>query len=63
MLTAREWEVLRLLAKGMGNKQIARTLKISENTVEKHVGAVLGKLGVASRQDLEALARQHRLEV
>ena len=62
-LTAREWEVLRLLAKGMGNKQIARTLKISENTVEKHVGAVLGKLGVASRQDLEALARQHRLEV
>ena len=55
--------MLRLLAKGMGNKQIARTLKISENTVEKHVGAVLGELGVASRQELVVFAVQHHLEV
>ena len=63
MLTAREWEVLRLLAKGMGNKQLARTLKIREKTVEGHLREVFGKLEVGSRHDLEALARQHRLEV
>ena len=63
MLTAREWEVLRRVTRGMSNRDIAEELVLSENTVEKHVGAVLGKLGVASRQELVVFAVQHHLEV
>ncbi|MCL4249510.1 MAG: response regulator transcription factor [Anaerolineae bacterium] len=48
-LTDREVEVLRLLAQGKANKEISRELHISETTVKSHVGAILGKLGVASR--------------
>jgi len=48
-LTERETEVLRLLAQGKANKEISRELHISETTVKSHVGAILGKLGVASR--------------
>ncbi|MCC6614252.1 MAG: response regulator transcription factor [Anaerolineae bacterium] len=48
-LTDREIEVLRLLAQGKANKEISRELHISETTVKSHVGAILGKLGVASR--------------
>ncbi|MBI2323177.1 MAG: response regulator transcription factor [Chloroflexi bacterium] len=48
-LTERETEVLRLLAEGRANKEIARALKIGEKTVKSHVSSILGKLGVASR--------------
>jgi len=48
-LTERETEVLRLLAAGEANKQIARTLGIGEKTVKTHVSSVLAKLGVNSR--------------
>jgi DNA-binding NarL/FixJ family response regulator len=48
-LTARETEVLRLLAQGDANKQIARRLHITENTVRTHVSTILHKLGVQSR--------------
>jgi HD-GYP domain-containing protein (c-di-GMP phosphodiesterase class II) len=48
-LTARETEVLALLAKGLINKQIARQLSISARTVGKHVEHVYAKLGVSSR--------------
>jgi len=48
-LTERETEVLRLLAAGEANKQIARTLGIGEKTVKTHVSSVLSKLGVNSR--------------
>lgn len=47
--TSREQEVLQLLAGGAGDKMIARQLRISQRTVEKHVGAVLRKTGTASR--------------
>jgi DNA-binding NarL/FixJ family response regulator len=48
-LTEREWSVLRLLARGQSNKEIAQELQISETTVKTHVKNVLGKLGVPSR--------------
>ncbi|MCC6958742.1 MAG: response regulator transcription factor [Dehalococcoidia bacterium] len=48
-LTERETEVLRLLAQGYANKEIARTLVIGEKTVKTHVSNVLAKLGVQSR--------------
>lgn len=49
MLTGREREVLRLLALGHSNKEIARDLQIAEDTVKTHVKHVLAKLGVQSR--------------
>lgn len=48
-LTAREMEVLQLLAEGLPNKAIARRLGISDHTVKFHVNAILGKLGAQSR--------------
>ena len=48
-LTARETEVLRLLAQGQANKEIAARLRIGETTVKSHVASILAKLGVQSR--------------
>lgn len=48
-LTQREIEVLRLLAQGLANKEIARELGIGEKTVKTHVSNILSKLGVLSR--------------
>ena len=48
-LSERETDVLRLLARGYANKQIARDLGIGEKTVKTHVSSILGKLGVCSR--------------
>ena len=48
-LTAREREVLALLAEGLSDKQIARRLTISTHTVAKHVSSVLAKLGAHNR--------------
>jgi NarL family two-component system response regulator LiaR len=48
-LTAREHEVLELIAGGLSNKRIARELGLSEKTVKTHVGHVLSKLGVTDR--------------
>ena len=55
-LTARERQVLELVANGLPNKTIARKLGISEHTVKFHVGSVLGKLGAASRTEAVTLA-------
>jgi DNA-binding CsgD family transcriptional regulator/tetratricopeptide (TPR) repeat protein len=51
-LTPRQAEVLSLLAEGLTNTRIARRLHISAKTVDHHVSAVLGKLGVTSRAEL-----------
>lgn len=48
-LTGREVEVLRLVARGLGNRAIADALSLSEPTVRAHVSAILGKLHLASR--------------
>jgi DNA-binding NarL/FixJ family response regulator len=60
-LTARELEVLGLLASGLSNKAIARRLEISEHTAKFHVGSVLGKLGASSRTEAVALAARRAL--
>jgi DNA-binding NarL/FixJ family response regulator len=55
-LTAREQEVLGLIALGMSNAQIARTLVISEKTAGHHVSRILTKLGVRNRTEAAAHA-------
>ena len=60
-LTDRESEVLRAIAQGMANKEIARRLDISEKTVKTHVSSVLAKLGVQSRTQAALYAAQHGL--
>ncbi len=50
-LTARETEVLQLLAQGLANKQIASLLSISEHTVKFHVSSIYAKLGAANRTE------------
>jgi DNA-binding CsgD family transcriptional regulator len=59
-LTARERQVLELLAQELSNRQIGEQLGRSERTVEKHVASLLGKLGVGSRR--EAVARWQAFE-
>jgi len=58
-LTMREWDVLRNLASGKTNAQIATGLFVTEGTVKSHVKHILRKLGAANRT--EAVARYHRM--
>jgi two-component system, NarL family, response regulator YdfI len=60
-LTPREQEVLRMLALGLANKEIASRMNISEHTVKFHVAAILGKLGAASRTEAVAMGIRHGL--
>lgn len=60
-LTERELEVLRLIARGLNNTDIADCLFLSEGTVRNHVSAILAKLGVADRTQAAVIAIQHGL--
>jgi len=54
-LTPREREVLQMLAIGLGNKEIAARMRISEHTAKFHVASILGKLGATSRTEAAAV--------
>jgi DNA-binding CsgD family transcriptional regulator len=60
-LTAREAEVLRLVAAGKSNSQIAAELVLSEKTIARHLSNIFGKLDVASRTAAAAYAFEHQL--
>ena len=60
-LSAREVEVLRLVAAGMTNRAIAEALAISERTVDRHVSNIFTKLDVSSRAAATAFAYEHGL--
>lgn len=60
-LTKREVEVMRLLARGLSNPQIAQELNISVNTVKTHIGHILAKLQLENRTQAAAYAVQKRL--
>jgi DNA-binding NarL/FixJ family response regulator len=60
-LTAREQEVMRLIARGYTYKECAARLNLSVKTIETHVSAVLRKLQLSNRHELTAWAANHRL--
>jgi NarL family two-component system response regulator LiaR len=60
-LTASELRVLKWVAKGLGNSEIAQKLFVSKSTVKKHVSSVLTKLNVSNRAEAAVLAVRHRL--
>jgi DNA-binding NarL/FixJ family response regulator len=57
-LTDRQLEILRLVATGLSNADIARRLVVSPRTVDHHVSAILQKLGVRTRRDAAAWAAE-----
>ncbi|MFJ9207027.1 response regulator [Streptomyces sp. NPDC102264] len=61
VLSERERDILRQLALGLGNREIARALFISEATVKTHLGRIYGKLGVDTRAAAVAVAGERRL--
>ncbi|MCH7800202.1 MAG: response regulator transcription factor [Chloroflexi bacterium] len=60
-LTPRQLDVLRLLAQGLQNKEIAAQLEVTERTVKFHVGAILTKMDAGNRTEAVAVAVQRRI--
>ena len=60
-MTERETDVLRLLAQGQSNQEIARNLNISTTTVRSHVSNILMKLDVSNRTQAALVARERQL--
>jgi DNA-binding NarL/FixJ family response regulator len=61
LLTARERQVLGLVARGRSNKQIARDLAITERTIKFHMTSIFNKLGADNRAQAIAIAAQRSL--
>jgi DNA-binding NarL/FixJ family response regulator len=55
ILSAREIEILRMIAEGLGNKEIASKLRISDHTVKFHISSIFAKLGAANRAEAVTL--------
>jgi len=62
-LTERQLDVLRLLVKGLANKEIARQLRIAKDTVKQHAKAVYAVLGVASRSQVARVAERRGIKL
>jgi DNA-binding NarL/FixJ family response regulator len=60
-LTRREVEVLRLVAAGRSNREVAASLVISEKTAARHVANIYAKLGISSRSAATSFAHEHAL--
>jgi NarL family two-component system response regulator YdfI len=60
-LTPREREVLQMISTGLGNKEIAGRLSISDHTVKFHVASILGKLGASTRTEAVSIGIRHGL--
>jgi len=60
-LTPREKEVLTLMVRGLGNREISEELVVSDKTVKTHVANILGKLGVKSRTQAALMALREGL--
>jgi ATP/maltotriose-dependent transcriptional regulator MalT len=60
-LSSREQQVLRLVANGLSDKQIARAIAVGERTVRRHLTSILNKLGAGNRPQAVAIAAQRRL--
>src|SRR5262249_1044375 len=60
-LTAREREVLALVASGETTREVARKLSVTEDTVKHHITKILDKTGMSSRVELALSAIEHRL--
>jgi two-component system response regulator DesR len=60
-LSERETDIIRRLAQGMSNREVADDLALAEGTVKNYVSTILGKLHAANRVQAINLARQHKL--